>query len=86
MLVPERDNVPAQLRRETRITVICLALGAGLMAMPAPALQSRAFAFYAAFLQTGITIVCGSIVALLIGHSGKRGLGFLRSQCSPSSD
>jgi peptidoglycan/LPS O-acetylase OafA/YrhL len=74
----QRDAVSATLRRENRLIAICMILGAGLVAIPAP-LHPRAFAFFAAFHQTGITIVCGSVVAFLIANSGKRSLAFLRS-------
>lgn len=36
-------------------------------------------AFRSAFQQTGVTLVCGSVVACLISHSGQRSLAFLRS-------
>jgi peptidoglycan/LPS O-acetylase OafA/YrhL len=42
--------------------------------------QTRSAAFAAAFRLTGVTLVCGCIVAFLISHTGRRGLSFLRSR------
>jgi peptidoglycan/LPS O-acetylase OafA/YrhL len=36
-------------------------------------------AFHGAFLQTGVTLLCGSIIAFCICNSGQRKLAFLRS-------
>jgi peptidoglycan/LPS O-acetylase OafA/YrhL len=66
--------------RESRLIGLGLLSGVALIAVSMlPGSTPRSEAFLAAFLQTGVMLLSGSIVAFLIGHTGERALSFLRS-------
>jgi peptidoglycan/LPS O-acetylase OafA/YrhL len=73
--------VACWFHREIRTIQLGILLGAGLcMLGMVDATGPRAIAFLAAGKQTGITLLYGSIIAFLIGRSGARSLGPLRSR------
>jgi peptidoglycan/LPS O-acetylase OafA/YrhL len=75
-----RDSIATKPAHELRAITFGLLIGITLIALSQlPATQERSVAFLAAFLLTGVTLVCGSIVAFLISHSGRQYLAFLRS-------
>jgi peptidoglycan/LPS O-acetylase OafA/YrhL len=76
----ERAARPVKPRKEDRMIATGLALAIASLAIPSHGTGQLAFAFHSAFQQTGVTLLCGSIVAFLIGHSGQRSLAFLRSR------
>jgi peptidoglycan/LPS O-acetylase OafA/YrhL len=62
--------------------LIAFALCAGILLLPVTLLSTdnlRTYGCLGALNQTGVTFVCGSIIAFLISHSGHRGLSWLRS-------
>jgi peptidoglycan/LPS O-acetylase OafA/YrhL len=74
----QRDPGAGQRVRENWTIALGLLLGITLIALPTPG-QGRLIAFSAALDQTGTTLICASVVAFVIGHSGEPGLTFLRS-------
>ncbi len=75
----QRDPVNPSRALENRVIAIAFALGGILIAIPAPSSTVVAFAFWAAFQQTGVTLLFGSIVAFIISHSGQRILAMFRT-------
>jgi peptidoglycan/LPS O-acetylase OafA/YrhL len=74
----QRDQAHANRALENRLTATAFLLGALLFALPVPN-SNLAVAFWAAFQQTGVTLLCGSTVAYVVVHSGSRSLAPLRS-------
>lgn len=72
------QNTPNQTLENRTIAIGC-AVGIALLAMPSFGLRPVEFAFSNAFRQTGVTLLCGSVVAFLIGHSSHPSLSILRS-------
>ena len=71
-------NLSQNLSQERRMIAIGLLSGGALIALSF-AFGLHRLAFHGAFQQTGITLLCGSLVAFLISNSGKRWLALLRS-------
>jgi peptidoglycan/LPS O-acetylase OafA/YrhL len=76
----ERDVTTANRTREDGLIALCIALGIGLMVAPLPTAGVRAFAFGEASMQSGVTLICAGVVALLVGHSGQRWVAIFRSK------
>lgn len=77
----QRGGTVSTSARENRAIFFGFALGMVLIALSAfNGTSLQAEAFLAAFQQTGVTLLCGSIIAFLIGHTGQRALFFLRSR------
>jgi peptidoglycan/LPS O-acetylase OafA/YrhL len=75
-----RDLADANSTSHNRAIALSFALGVALCLVPPfPIEQLHSLAFFAAFRQTGITLLCGSIIAYLISHTGDRSLAWLRS-------
>lgn len=67
-------------RRETRAITYCFLLGILAVAVNyLPTTSRQGIAFAAAFLLTGVTLLCGSTIAYLISRSGRKSLRLLRS-------
>jgi peptidoglycan/LPS O-acetylase OafA/YrhL len=75
----QRNPDTSNLKSENRATAFGFALGIAMVALPVFGSQAWEIAFRAAFQQTGVTLLCGSIVAFIIIHSGRRSMSFLRS-------
>lgn len=77
-----RGAAAAISARDRRAIAAGLFLGIALivLSLGAAETQTRSAAFASAFRLTGVTLVCGCIVAFLISHTGQRGLSFLRSR------
>lgn len=75
----DRDAATVNRGRENRLFGICLLVGIALMVFPAIGPGERPFAFHQAYHQTGITLVCASVVAFLVAHSGRRSASIFRS-------
>ena len=76
----QRDPAKTNSVQESRIIYLGILVGAVLIAMfLLPGTQPRTIAFLAAFYQTGITLLYGSLIALIIKSSGQRAFAFLRS-------
>jgi len=73
----QRDPLTANVKTENRAIAIAFASGIALLALPMFGSSVPAMAFHAAFQQTGVTLLCGSIVAFVISHSGQRSISFL---------
>jgi peptidoglycan/LPS O-acetylase OafA/YrhL len=76
-----RDPAAGGSRRESRAMIGGFLLGL-LLLVPAIVGSQRilSIAFIFAFRQSGVTLLCGSTIAFLIGHTGQRKLAFLRSR------
>ena len=68
-------------RQERGIILLGIALGLALAAViVVPAVTTRALAFRAATIQTGVTLLYGSFIALVVRCSGTRALAPFRSR------
>ncbi|MCU1319096.1 MAG: putative acyltransferase, partial [Edaphobacter sp.] len=76
-----RQRERLRLSMDDPLFVTALVIGALLCTVPL-ALPSTAIgiAFAEAFRQTGITLICGGIIGLLIAHTESKGLAPLRSR------
>jgi peptidoglycan/LPS O-acetylase OafA/YrhL len=72
-----RGSTP-NLARESRLILLGLLSSIGFFGLSF-LFGGTTEAFRGAFLQTGITLLCGSLVAFFIRNSGQRKLAFLRS-------
>jgi peptidoglycan/LPS O-acetylase OafA/YrhL len=75
-----RRELQANSIREKQ--AITLAFLLGLVLTPFSLIATdhlRVIAFTAAFHQTGVTLLCGSIIAYLVSHTGQKSLSWLRA-------
>jgi peptidoglycan/LPS O-acetylase OafA/YrhL len=76
----QRDATETNVARESRLMYLGFLLGGFFLGLSLlPGTQLRFIAFLAAFHQTGITLLYGTFIALLISRTGQRSFAFLRS-------
>ncbi|MEO6981982.1 MAG: acyltransferase [Edaphobacter sp.] len=77
----QRNPQTANTSRETRLMSLGVLLGIVCVSLSLlPGLQADSIAFSAAFRQSGVTLLCGSVIAFLILGTGSRSLSFFRSR------
>lgn len=77
----QKDAAERMTSREIRFIASTFSAGVILVLLAhLPANGMRAISFLAASMLTGVTLLCGSIIAFLIGMSGQKWLSILRSR------